>query len=34
MAVSAALLVLAVSQVANPVYGMFYALLFCIGSML
>jgi cytochrome c biogenesis protein CcdA len=34
MAGSAALLVLAVSQVANPVYGMFYVLLFGIGSML
>ena len=34
MAGSAALLVLAVSQVANPVYGMFYVALFGIGSML
>jgi hypothetical protein len=34
MAGSAALLVLAVSQVANPTYGMFYVLLFGIGSML
>jgi cytochrome c biogenesis protein CcdA len=34
MAGSAALLVLAVSQVENPVYGMFYILLFGIGSML
>jgi ABC-type nickel/cobalt efflux system permease component RcnA len=34
MAGSAALLVLAVSQVANPAYGMFYVLLFGIGSML
>jgi ABC-type nickel/cobalt efflux system permease component RcnA len=34
MAGSAALLVLAVSQAANPVYGMFYVLLFGIGSML
>jgi hypothetical protein len=34
MAGSAALLVLAVSQVANPGYGMFYVLLFGIGSML
>ncbi len=34
MAGSAALLVLAVSQVANPVIGMFYVLLFGIGSML
>jgi cytochrome c biogenesis protein CcdA len=34
MAGSAALLVLAVSQVENPVYGMFYVLLFGIGSML
>ena len=34
MAGSAALLVLAVSQVANPVYGIVYVLLFGIGSML
>jgi cytochrome c biogenesis protein CcdA len=34
MAGSAALLVLAVSKVANPVYGLFYVLLFGIGSML
>ncbi len=34
MAGSAALLVLAMSQVTNPVYGMFYVLLFGIGSML
>jgi high-affinity nickel permease len=34
MAGSAALLVLAVSQVANPAYGMFYVLLFGVGSML
>jgi cytochrome c biogenesis protein CcdA len=34
MAGSAALLVLAISQAANPVYGMFYVLLFGIGSML
>ena len=34
MAGSAALLVLAVSQVASPVYGLFYVLLFGIGSML
>ena len=34
MAGSAALLVLAVSQVANPVYGIFYVLLFGVGSML
>jgi len=34
MAGSAALLVLAVSQVATPAYGMFYVLLFGIGSML
>jgi cytochrome c biogenesis protein CcdA len=34
MAGSAALLVLAVSQVANPVTGIFYVLLFGIGSML
>ena len=34
MAGSAALLVLAVSQAANPAYGMFYVLLFGIGSML
>jgi ABC-type nickel/cobalt efflux system permease component RcnA len=34
MAGSAALLVLAVSQVANAAYGMFYVLLFGIGSML
>ena len=33
MAGSAALLVLAVSQVANPVYGLIYVLLFVIGSM-
>jgi ABC-type nickel/cobalt efflux system permease component RcnA len=33
MAGSAALLVLAVSQVANPVYGMLYVALFGIGSM-
>jgi ABC-type nickel/cobalt efflux system permease component RcnA len=34
MAGSAALLVLAVSQVANPVYGMLYVALFGVGSML
>src|ERR1700710_2295333 len=34
MAGSAALLVLAVSQVANPATGMFYVLLFGVGSML
>jgi len=34
MAGSAALLVLAVSQVANPVYGMMYVALFGVGSML
>ncbi len=34
MAGSAALLVLAVSQVSNPVTGAFYILLFGIGSML
>ena len=34
MAGSAALLVLAVSQVGNPALGMFYVLLFGIGSML
>jgi cytochrome c biogenesis protein CcdA len=34
MAGSAALLVLAVSQVTNPAYGVFYVLLFGIGSML
>jgi hypothetical protein len=34
MAGSAALLVLAVSQVANPVAGMAYVLLFGVGSML
>ncbi len=34
MAGSAALLVLAVSQVANPVYGIFYVMLFGIGSMI
>ena len=34
MAGSAALLVLAVSQVANPAYGVFYVLLFGIGSIL
>lgn len=34
MAGSAALLVLAVSQVANPVTGIFYVLLFGVGSML
>ena len=33
MAGSAALLVLAVAQVANPVYGLLYVLLFGIGSM-
>ena len=33
MAGSAALLVLAVSQVANPVYGLIYVLLFGVGSM-
>ena len=33
MAGSAALLVLAASQVANPIDGMFYVLLFGIGSM-
>ena len=33
MAGSAALLVLAVSQVTNPVYGLIYVLLFGIGSM-
>lgn len=34
MAGSAALLVLAVSQVAHPVVGIFYVLLFGVGSML
>jgi cytochrome c biogenesis protein CcdA len=34
MAGSAALLLLAVSQVANPAYGMFYVALFGIGSMI
>ena len=34
MAGSAALLLLAVSKVANPAYGMFYVLLFGVGSML
>lgn len=34
MAGSAALLLLAVSQVANPLYGMLYVLLFGVGSML
>ena len=34
MAGSAALLVLAISQVANAAYGMFYVLIFGIGSML
>jgi hypothetical protein len=34
MAGSAALLVLAVSQAASPAYGMFYVLLFGIGSMI
>ena len=34
MAGSAALLVLTISQVANAAYGMFYVLLFGIGSML
>ena len=34
MAGSAALLVLAVSQVVNPVYGIFYVMLFGIGSMI
>jgi cytochrome c biogenesis protein CcdA len=34
MAGSAALLVLAISQVANAAYGLFYVLLFGIGSML
>ncbi|MGC2315347.1 MAG: urease accessory protein [Bradyrhizobium sp.] len=34
MAGSAALLVLAISQLANPAYGVFYVLLFGIGSML
>jgi hypothetical protein len=34
MAGSAALLVLAISQVANAAYGMFYVFLFGIGSML
>ena len=34
MAGSAALLVLAISEVANAAYGMFYVLLFGIGSML
>jgi len=33
MAGSAALLILAVTQVADPIYGMFYVLLFGIGSM-
>ena len=33
MAGSAALLVLAVSQIANPIYGLIYVLLFGIGSM-
>ena len=34
MAGSAALLVLAVSQVANPFYGLLYVALFGVGSML
>ena len=34
MAGSAALFVLAVSQVANPVYGILYVALFGVGSML
>ena len=34
MAGSAALLVLAVSKVANPAYGMLYVALFGVGSML
>ena len=34
MAGSAALLVLAVSQAANPVYGLLYVLLFGVGSMI
>ena len=34
MAGSAALVILAVSQVANPIYGMLYVALFGIGSML
>jgi hypothetical protein len=34
MAGSAALLVLAISQVANAAYGMLYVLLFGVGSML
>lgn len=34
MAGSAALLILAVSQVASPAYGMLYVALFGIGSML
>lgn len=34
MAGSAALLVLVVTQLANPVYGLLYVLLFGIGSML
>ena len=34
MAGSAALLMLAISQVASAAYGMFYVLLFGIGSML
>ena len=34
MAGSAAVLVLAVSQVANPIYGLMYVVLFGIGSML
>ena len=34
MAGSAALLLLTVSQVANPFYGMFYVLLFGMGSMI
>ena len=33
MAGSAALLVLTVSQVANPVYGLIYVVLFGVGSM-
>ncbi len=33
MAGSAALLAFAVSQVANPVYGVFYVMLFWIGSL-
>lgn len=34
MAGSAALLVIAISQVANPVYGLLYLVLFGVGSMI